>query len=140
MLALESRVQLYIRFVTAFLFGSIAIPVLISLMTGSIEIGLGLSTVIIIVLTHILLAFRLISGYKLRKILFAITVLVVSLALITFKIWVNEIVIDQHLNFWGPSEFERNLNYICYFVWTTIVLWELVFYANGVITKRLKRE
>jgi hypothetical protein len=114
--------------------------VLISLMTGSIEIGLGLSTVIIIVLTHILLAFRLISGYKLRKILFAITVLVVSLALITFKIWVNEIVIDQHLNFWGPSEFERNLNYICYFVWTTIVLWELVFYANGVITKRLKRE
>jgi hypothetical protein len=138
MLALENRLQLYVRFVTAFLLGSTGMPMLISLMTGSNEVGLVLGTFVIFVLTHLLLAFWLIDGSKLKKSLFGVGVLVVSFALMTFKIWVNESVIDHHLNFWGPSKLERNLNYICYFVWTTIFIWEIVSCINQANEEKLK--
>jgi hypothetical protein len=67
MLVLRNRLQLYARFVTAFLLGSIGIPMLIGLMTGNNEVGLALGTFVIFVLTHLLLAFWLIDGSKLKK-------------------------------------------------------------------------
>jgi hypothetical protein len=123
---------------TAFVLGSIGIPMLISLLTGSNEVGLGLGILVIFVLTHLLLAFRLIDGSKLKKSLFALGVLVVSFALMNFKIWVNESVIDHHLNIMGPTDFERDLNYICFFVWTTIVIWEIVFSTNAAVKEKFK--
>jgi hypothetical protein len=139
MLRLENRVQLYVKFVTRFIIGAVGIPVLLTIVTCNKEVGVGIGLFIIFILSHLLLAFQLIGGSILKRLLLSVFIIIVSASLITFKMRVNARIIDPHLNFTGPTEFEQNLNYIGYFVWTTIVLWEIVFYANNLIKEKLKR-
>ena len=126
MLSLKHRIQTYIRFATIFLVTVIGLPILVAPLSNSGMIGLGLLIAVIFILPHIYLGFKIIEGSKLKRFLISAIVIIVSGSLLIFAIWVDKNTNDFHFNPAGGGDLSREIKYLIYFVWTSIVIWEIV--------------
>jgi len=140
MLSLKHRIRLYIRFATIFLVIVIGLPILIAPLRNSGMIGLGLVITAIFILPHIYLGFKIIEGSKLKRLLLSTIVMIVSGSLLIFAIWVDKNTNDFHFNPVGGGELSREIKYIIYFAWTSIVIWEAVSVLKITKMKKLKEK
>ena len=128
-LSLRYRIGLYVKFVTGFLLTAIGTS-LISYLPRYREIVSGLLFVALYILPHFYLGFRLIRRSRLKRIIVGIAVIVISTMLLIFKIWVDEGTFNNPFIMTYMHKSRRLFNYVVYFVWTTIVIWEIVFIVH----------
>ena len=139
MLQLKHRLRLYVKFTTIFLAVAIGLPPLIPFIIGSKVIS-GLGIMAVFILSHAYLGYNLIEeASKSGRLLFSTIITIVSAALMIFKIWVNESIHNDHFNPVGRLfEFGRKFNYIFFFIWSSIIIWEIVTFVRS-YRKRIKR-
>ncbi len=138
MLSLKDRIRLYIKFATIILVVVIGLPILIAPLGNSGMIGLAILISVIFILPHIYLGFKIVKGSKLTRFLLSTIVTISSGFLLIFAIWVDKSTNDFHANPAGGGDLSREIKYIIYFVWTSIVLWEVVSVVKVTMMKKIE--
>ena len=122
-LALRQRLKLYVRFVTLFIIGVFGLLFLVWVVAHQIIGAIGV--MLLPFLSHGYLGFNLMRGSNRKKLFISILMSSLSGALMVYAIWVDEST-RSHVSMFSLF-LDGEFNYIIYFVWTTIVLWEVAY-------------
>lgn len=91
-------------------------------------------------LPHFYVGFNVINGSKLNRLLLSTIVIIASGSLLIFAIWVDTNTNDFHFNPTGGGDLPREIKYLIYYVWTSIVIWEVVLFFRATMMKQLKKK
>lgn len=122
-LSLTQRLRLYVMFITfsifVVLFAFLVLPLIAP------QIATGFAIFLIPFLSHGYLGANLMGRSKKSRYLSArLLMSLLSLSLMVFATWVDESINDPH--FYSRT-LDGGFTYLIYFVWTTVVLWEILY-------------
>ncbi len=128
---LISRLRLYTRSVINYIFG-VFILLGIGFLFGIVQKNYGLLLIVftlpvVFVKLHYDICKSLTSHFGILRWKLLTPIFIISILLLTFKIYVNETINYHSSCFTKIAESSRLWNYFLYSIWTTIVLWELYY-------------
>jgi hypothetical protein len=115
----------------------------ISLGIGLIDGLAGILTCILLVIIFILLfqwelALALLVGRWHQKLLLALPVMFASLVLMSYKIYINERIPRGPFDHFYDSD--RLPGYFIFYIWSSILLWEIYYHITYHLSKKMSKE
>ncbi len=138
---LIDRLNVYIQSLIKYVL-SVIIVLAIGLLVGFVHRELGLLLIVslitfVFIKYHYDMCKRLTSYLAILKWKVFTPLIIISVLLLTLKIYVNETINFNNSCFTRVSENARLWNYFLYSIWTSVILWEL-YYA--LLSKFLKNK